>query len=412
MVGFATIFAAVFSPWGTTDLFRWTSNYGRDEDLLRLVTPGFADCLQYIQFIILTGSLSLNYPGFYQPAVSQAAWSILMFNESLVSHGNGSQSLEDGVYTVNATYGLDRTSKYVGITDVQDIWAGMMVWLLVIVGGVVGLVQLGFAIRWIYHSVCNVPAEDLRSKNFPFTTGNVIRIVFNYLLLPIVSLSMFQLVVAASSPVYVVAMAVLLLVVLIGFAAWLLLLIAGSRPRSYLFDDLPTVLLYGPLYNTFCDNAAPFAVVSVFLTFVRGVAIGAVQPSGIAQIVLLAICEVALVLTLLAFHPFDYPTSMNAYHLVFSIIRCLALLLSVAFVPSLGVPKATRGWIGYIILLLHAMVLVFGFFLNAIQTIIEVAARLAGAGGEGGAGGGAARGGLVKVCFYPTQLGRPLVCAY
>src|SRR5437762_11935169 len=63
LVGAATIFAAIFSPWGTTDIFKWTSNYGRDADLLRLVTPGFGDCLQYIQFAVLTGALSLSYPG-------------------------------------------------------------------------------------------------------------------------------------------------------------------------------------------------------------------------------------------------------------------------------------------------------------------------------------------------------------
>ena len=84
-VGVATAFAAVFSPWGTVDTFKWTTNYGRDADLLRLVTPGFGDCLQYIQFIVLTGGLTLSYPGFYQPVVSQASWSALMFNTSFVS---------------------------------------------------------------------------------------------------------------------------------------------------------------------------------------------------------------------------------------------------------------------------------------------------------------------------------------
>jgi hypothetical protein len=39
MTGVATITAAMFSPWRTWDIFRWTSNFGRDEDVLRLVTP-------------------------------------------------------------------------------------------------------------------------------------------------------------------------------------------------------------------------------------------------------------------------------------------------------------------------------------------------------------------------------------
>lgn len=405
LVAIATATAAIYSPWGSTDVFKFTSNYGRDDDLLRLVTPGFGDCLQYIQFIVLIGSLSLNYPGFYQPVVSQVSWSALMFNESFVTHGNGSQSLLDGIYVVNGSYGLDRMSQLVGMTADKDIWAGMAVWLLVIVVSVITLIQIGFASRWAYRFISDTQEEDLRQKNLPFSLGNAIRVVFNYFLLPIVALSTFQLVIAGHSPGSTVGFATVLLVALIGFAGFLLWLIATTRPRSYLFDDLPTVLLYGPLYNTYSDNAATFALVPVMLTFIRGIAIGAVQPSGIAQLVLLAICEVINILTLNAFRPFHSPTSMNAFHTFFAVVRLLTVLLSVAFLPSLGVKDAPRGWIGYIILLMHAIVLIFGFFLNACQTLIEVIARLAGAGGEEGVGGGAARGGLVKV-FGMRQLSR------
>ncbi|KAK5151340.1 hypothetical protein LTR04_006628 [Oleoguttula sp. CCFEE 6159] len=403
LVAIATVFASIYSPWGSSDPFRWTTNYGRDEDLLRLVTPGFGDCLQYIQFVVLTGSLSLNYPGYFQPAVSQTSWAVLMFNESFVSHGNGTQSLVDGVYNTNGTYGLTRLSQLAGMTAVKDIWAGMAIWLLVIVVIVAVLCQLGFVLRWVYRQLTNTQEEDLRRKNWPFTAGNVVRVVFNYFLLPVVALSMFQLVVAPMSPASVVVMAVILLLAIIAFAGWILRLIFTTRPRANLFDDLPTVLLYGPLYNTYSDDAAPFALIPVLLTFIRGVAIGAVQPSGIAQLVMLAICETILILTLHAFRPFQSPTSMNAYHTFFATVRLVTTLLMVAFVPSLGVTEAPKGWLGYAILLLHAIVLVFGFFLNAVQTLIEVAARMAGAGGD--ERHGAARGGLVKV-FGMRQLSR------
>ncbi|KAL8713230.1 MAG: hypothetical protein Q9220_002751 [cf. Caloplaca sp. 1 TL-2023] len=405
LVGVATAAAAIFSPWGSADVFRFTTNYGRDADLLRLVTPGFGDCLQYIQFIVLAGSLSLNYPGFFQPVVSQVGWAALMFNESFVSHGNGTQSVVDGIYKVNGTYGLDRMSQLIGMHADEDIWAGMVIWLLVIIAAVVVLIQLGFILRWGYRQVSNTQQEDLRAKNLPLSVGNAIRIVFNYFLLPIVALSMYQLVIAGHSPPVTVGLAAILLFLLVLFAAFLLWLIATTRDRSTLFDDLPTVLLYGPLYNTYSDNAATFALVPVMLSFVRGITIGAVQPSGIAQLVLLAICEVITILTLNAFRPFHSPTSMNAFHTFFAIVRLVTILLSTAFLPSLGVDDAPRGWVGYVILLLHAIVLVFGFFLNACQTLIEVVARLAGAGGEEGVGGGAARGGLVKA-FGMRQLSR------
>ncbi|KAJ5698096.1 hypothetical protein N7462_000101 [Penicillium macrosclerotiorum] len=398
LVGLTTILAAIYSPWGTTDIFRWTSNYGRDEDVLRLVTPGFADCLQYLQFVVLTGSLSLEYPGFFQPAVSHGSWSVLMFNQSFVHPDGGYDPIVDGVYAVNGTYGLDRMTQLVGMATTQDIWPGAMVWLLVILAIITIITQIGFGLRWLHRELAHSTEQDLRAKNMPFTVGNIIRIVFNYLFLPIVSLSFFQLVVARGSPVYSVALAAVVILVVICFSVWLVRVIISTRPKSHLFDDLRTVLLYGPLYNTYCDDAAAFAMVPIFLNFARGIAIGALQPSGIAQVVLLAICEVVSVLTLVAFRPFPGPTHMNLYHCLFSFIRFLTIIMSVVFVPSLTVSSAARGWIGYVILVLHALVLIFGFFLSALQTLIEVLARLAGAGGT-------TRGGLVKV-FGMRQLSR------
>lgn len=402
-VGFGTLFAGIFSPWGTSDVFHLTSNYGRDADLLRLVTPGFGDCLQYIQFIALTGGLTLSYPGFYQPIVSQGSWSTLMFNESFVTKAPGWQNLVDGIYVTDGSYGLQNLAQLVGMANVEDIWAGMMVWLLVIIAAVLVLVQAGFAVQWVYRFVNNVQEQDLRAKNIPFSIGNAIRVVFNYFLLPIVALSTFQMVVASQSPAYTVALAVITLVLIVGFAAWLFYVIASTKPRAFLYDDLPTLLMYGPLYNTYSDEAAAFALIPVLLTFLRGIAIGAVQPAGVAQLVILAICEVIQILTIHAFRPFHSPTSMNAYHTLFSAVRLVTVMMMIAFIPSLGVNEGAKGWIGYAILLAHAGVLVLGFLLNALQTIVEVIARMAGAGGDDIRG--QTRGGLSKI-FGMRQLSR------
>ncbi|KAI5279953.1 hypothetical protein KEM54_003896, partial [Ascosphaera aggregata] len=172
-------------------------------------------------------------------------------------------------------------------------------------------------------------------------------------------------------------------------------LITRTRPQSYLFDDLPTVLSLGPLYNTYADDTASFfTVLMTILTFVKGVAIGAVQASGIAQLVLLAISEVALVIIILAFRPYQHATHMNLYHTILALIRFLTVILSVAFIPALDVSNAVRGWFGYVNLTLHGIVLIFGFFLNAIQTLVEVGLRLCGAGGDDA---DPTRGGLVNV---------------
>ncbi|GAB7344595.1 hypothetical protein MBLNU457_3090t1 [Dothideomycetes sp. NU457] len=404
-VAIATAAAAIWSPWGTSDPFKWTTNYGRDEDLLRLVTPGFGDCLQYIQFIFLTGALTLNYPGYYQPATSQVSWAALMFNESFVSHGPGYQSLLDGVYTTNGTYGMTRMSQLVGMTRDEDVWACMAVWLLVILLIAAVFCQAAFLFRWLYRQISHTEDEDLRRKNWPLTAGMMIRVTYNFFLLPIVALSLFQLVIAPRSVVSVVAVAAILLIFIILFSGWILYFIFKTKPRAHLFDDLPTVLIYGSLYNTYSDDAASFALIPALLTFMRGVAIGAVQPSGIASLVILAICEVVMILTLHAFRPFSSPTHMNIYHTFFAAARLSTVLLMVAFVPSLGVTEAPKGWIGYAILLLHAIVLIFGFFLNALQTVIEVVARLAGAGGDPQLG--AQRGGLMSYGWRQLRKRQP-----
>ncbi|PSK60333.1 hypothetical protein B9Z65_483 [Elsinoe australis] len=404
-VGLATMTAAIFSPWGTSDPFKWTTNYGRDEDLLRLVTPGFGDCLQYIQFIFLTGTLSLNYPGYFQPAVSQVSWSSLQFNESFVSKGDGYASLIDGLYSTNATRGMTRMSQLIGMSDRRDIWACMAIWLAVLISVAVVFCQTAFLCRWIYFKLVDHTEEDLRHKNWPLTGGMLVRVVYNYFLLPIVAISMFQLLIAPESRFYMVIAAVVVLFFIILLAGWILYIVYFTKPRALLFDDLPLLLLYGSLYNTYSDERAPFALIPVILTFIRGVAIGAIQATGIAQIITLAICEVVFILTVHAFRPFSSPTHMNLMHTIYAAVRLVTIFLMIAFVPSLGVIESSKGWVGYIILLLHAIVLVFGFFLNSIQTLIEVGARMAGAGGD--SQHGARRGALISYSWRQLRNRQP-----
>ncbi|KAK6338920.1 hypothetical protein TWF696_009721 [Orbilia brochopaga] len=402
MAGIATIIAAIFNPWnGTKDIFQWTSNYGRDDDMLRLVTPGFADCLQYLQFVVLTGSLSLNYPGFYQPVVANGAWSVLLFNYSLVT-GTSTQNPVDNIYAVYHKHGLGRLTELVGQGDPSDAWAGFMAIFAGIVGGTAAVTALVATTRWVMKRVKIHESGDLRTKNLPFFGGLLVRVVYNYLLLPILTFSAYQLIIAASSPLSVDIVAGLVFALVVVVAAFLVRRISTYKPRSPLYDDLPTLLFYGPLYNTYDESATLFCIVYLGVSFIRGITFGFLQPSGIAQLTLLAICEIIFILTLNTFRPYSSKTSMNIYQIFFSAIRLISVLFQVAFVPSLEVDDSARGWIGYVILILHGVVLIFGFFMNALQTLAEVAARLAGAG-EGR--DGAQRGGLSKV-FGQRQLAR------
>lgn len=394
MTGIATIVAAIFNPWnGTKDVFQWSSNYRRDLDMLRLVTPGFADCLQYLQFVVLTGALSLNYPGFYQPVVANAAWSVLLFNFSLVSEVS-TQNPIDNIYFTSHKHGLGRLTELVGQGDPSDAWACFMVVFAGIIGATISITALIAGARLAMKRIKLHESGDLRAKNIPFLGGLLVRVVYNYLLLPILSFSAYQLIIAGNSPLAVDIIAGIVFAVAVVVAAFLVRRISTYRPRSPLYDDLPTLLFYGPLYNTYDEAATLFCIVYLGISLVRGASFGFLQPSGIAQLTILASCEIVQILTLNAFRPYSSKTSMNIYHSCFSVSRLISVLFQIAFVPSLEVDDAVRGWIGYVILILHGVVLVFGFFMNALQTLAEVAARIAGAG-EGR--DGAQRGGLSKV---------------
>ena len=171
--------------------------------------------------------------------------------------------------------------------------------------------------------------------------------------------------------------------------------IAVHNPKAALCDDLPTLLLYGPLYNTYRLDANPFFTsAQIFVNILRATAFGGVQHSGIAQLTLLVVCEVILILVINAVRPYSPKTSMNLYQTFFSIMRLVVVVFSMAFIPELKIDEAAKGWVAYAVLLCHGIVLVFGFFLNALQTVAEIIARLMGAGNDGGT---AARGGLAQV---------------
>ena len=107
---------------------------------------------------------------------------------------------------------------------------------ILIIAAVLLLTQVGFLFQWTYRLIKNTPEEDLRSKNIPFSIGNVVRIVLNYFITPIVALSCFQLVIADSSPTSVVAPAAIVLVLLFGSAGWLLYLISLLLPAAIAFN--------------------------------------------------------------------------------------------------------------------------------------------------------------------------------
>lgn len=219
------------------------------------------------------------------------------------------------------------------------------------------------------------------------------RFAFTYFMVPTFTASAFHLTRSATNQIGTTAFAAIYLAGQMGTLIWLTHIVWTFRPRSALFDELPLLLTFGTFYNTFREQSLKYFIVCQYTNVVRGIAFGALQPSGVAQLSILAVCEIVTLLTVSGIKPYARETSMNLWHSTFAIIRLLTLLLMMTFVLEVNASDAVKGWVGWIILGIHAIVLLCAFVFKALQAFLELALR--GYQNEEEA----ARGGLAKVAF-------------
>lgn len=193
--------------------------------------------------------------------------------------------------------------------------------------------------------------------------------------MPLLSASFFLVTVVSQSTATIVALAA---VCIIGFLLWAAAAVYFAwiiKPRQRLFDNQTTLLTYGTFYNTFREKSVNYFPIPVGVNVLRGIAFGALQPSGIAQITILAVSEVVVILSLWGTKPYPYHASMNIYQVILAFIRLLIIMVMMTFVPSIGASDTTRAYAGWVLLGLHALTIIFAFFLRSAQTLLEILIR-------------------------------------
>lgn len=384
LIGATFLLTAYLNPWtGTKNVYLWCSNFGHDSSVVRLITPGFFDFFKYLQFAVFLTCLSLEYPAFLPPIISTISWSCLFFPSTLLASNKG--DLTDGIYTSNSSYGLEAFSQVNQISQNYDIWSSFMIYLLIITAGVVAFCEVVAVIAWTWRK-CRHDASNVWSRNFSFVIGLATRIFFNLFAFPLLVFCFFQFFITSrGSPAYLTALAALVLTSWILLAIWISYRLVSTRPRQTLFDDLTTMLRYGTFYNTYNEQGSIFFLVDFAVLLLRSVVVGAVQQSGLAQIILLAIIELSNFFCLIIIKPFDKDTSMNLISCLTSILRLILVFLSLPFLESLDIELVPRQWLGYVILVIHALVILL-FLMHACQVTIEVISRYNGAGVDGKTG--------------------------
>ncbi|KAK1623649.1 hypothetical protein BDP81DRAFT_465270 [Colletotrichum phormii] len=293
---------------------------------IRTVLPNVGDCLQYLQFIFLTGGLTLRYPGFYQPVVSHLNLFSLFMNGP-ITHGVMYDRVEDGIYVLNGTYGgtygLELMTQIAGAPMTMDTWLNMVVIMFIIAGGVALILE----VVWFVKRSRDSDSESSRSVGgIRHTCSRVLRGILSYFMFPLAALSFYQLDNASILPAYHISMAVALILGMMVAFIWLIRKIPIRSLGVFVFDSTKR---YRQLHVA--DDARRQDGTFIFV-FIAG---------------------------------------FQAYSTFFigsiaATIRLCSLIFLVVFLPGLATTNGVKSAAGYLLLAVHGGMLLLGFFVPAL----------------------------------------------
>ncbi|GIC85885.1 uncharacterized protein Aud_001725 [Aspergillus udagawae] len=325
------------------------------QDSIRKIVVDVADYVRYLQFIFLAGSLTTEYPGFYQPIVSQLAWTSLLFWSGPIDHGFTYPGIEDGIYATNGTCGLEYMAQNLGFPSMLDIMFDALINLCIIVSAIVIIVLVVWLIECgSRHGV----TFDSALAQIPEASRSIVGATLLFFSLPLLAYLAYPFVFVGSLPSYRICLMVLMIGVLVGSNLFIARYQTIRKPRR---SD-PDTSKASPRFQTSVEYMAHYLLYC--LPLIQGLAIGGLQLWGWVQLLLLGGCEVAILAHLALQRRTKVILSKSAWC---TAVRLLTLILSVAFVcPS---REITRQWIGYFILVLHGAVVVFGFLFISLWHI-------------------------------------------
>lgn len=328
--------------------------------------PGVADCLGYVQWVFLSGGLSLHYPGFLQPIASKLSL-FSLFVTGPLTHGKVYPSVSDGIYSINGTYGgtpgLEHMHQIVGAPSTVDTWVNMVIAIAIIsVVAALFLEIVAFGRKVFNHQMSPVAQEPLPARLSSKLTA-ILRVVLSYFTLPLSALSFYQLSASALLPLWHTVSATILIISIILAFVWLFRRLS-SHTVGLLMHEAPKWYQQQKQQGHHAERV--YVGMLVALTLIRGAIIGGLQAFGPVQLILLATSEVCLLVTIrwLRVHPWLCMST------ILPMFRLTTTLLMVCFVRGL-VRDSTRSAIGYVILALHALMLVLGILLPATYHLVE-----------------------------------------
>lgn len=343
-----------------------------------------ADSISYLQFVFFSSVLTLRYPGFLQPVASQVHWATLMFPAGVVVRNPWYPGVRDGLYAINGTfggtYGMELMTQVMGGTITVDTWRNSMALAAMVLVVLLLVVGTGQRVAWTRDWFRGTTELSVRgSEDGLFSLKAVmwtgLRLFCSYFLLPLVAWTAYQLSYAAWVPIYHTLAAASTICVAILVIWWAMSQSSPSR-MGYLLVDNGAQETQGQGQSSSSSSQAEniYATCVFGLLFLRGMAIGGLQFSGAAQLSAMIGAEMAQ-LGLFAFLYKTMPFFSRAGCI--AVVRMAVLLLEVAFLPDVAGHSAKMA-VGYVILGIHALVLVS---LALIPALLDLFGLVKGLGG-------------------------------
>ena len=334
------------------------------------IISDIAGYLQYLQFIFLAGSLTLKYPGFYQPIVSQAAWSSLLYWMGPIDHGFTYPGVQDGMHVTNGSYGLEYMSQTLGFPQMPDIT----------IDSFINLSILLFAVIVISLVLCLVMSQfsgDFHLSSVSWNAGCIIiGMALSFSSLPLLSYMSYELILIGYLPNYRIFIVGLSMAVLV----YSNFLITRHVQRQKRLNDGSSAD-FPQDRRTTESPMQPWQYLSQYLLqylpaaipLLQGIVIGGLQDWGLVQVLLLMGTEITLLLHMGTSLRGRLFLSISAWC---HIVRLLTVCLSITFACSPN--ETTKQWVGYIMLCLHGIMIIFGFLPFALWRLTQTPRGSAG----------------------------------
>ncbi|EWY97092.1 hypothetical protein FOYG_05574 [Fusarium oxysporum NRRL 32931] len=319
--------------------------------------------LRYLQFAFIAASMSIEYPGFFVPAVSKLSWASLLYWSGPFSNGYMYEGPTGGMYASNASYGLGFMTQMLRYPNMLNTLGNSLINLIILTSPIFFLLLISF---WIFSrssSVHSLPFLSILQKAAWTTIG----VALCFFSVPLLSYISYDLILVGYLPNYRIGLAVVMLLIILAAGHILVHVLddqAGDQrkpPRASQLETNNPNVNFHTLWRVLSRH------IPHTMPLLQAIGVGGLQGFPLAQLFMLIACEAFIIISHLNSKRSMLVKSSTTIYV--SAMRLILLFLTSIF--AMPITEATRQCIGYVVLILHGLVILAGFFIKHAWKLYE-----------------------------------------